>query len=244
MQDPFVPDPTAPAARLRDRDRVPLVLLVCLPILLLWDAGGLDLQVTRLFGSAQGFALRDHMLLTTVMHEGARTLSWAVTAWLVLGIAFPTGLQRRLARADRIRWAVATLLAATAVSLIKAVSWTSCPWDLAEFGGVAQYISHWQLGLRDGGSGHCFPAGHAAAGFAHLAGWFALRHHAPRAARWWLAAALLAGLALGLAQQLRGAHHLSHTLWSAWVCTVVVWSVDRLRFERARSALLSLRGRS
>jgi len=40
------------------------------------------------------------------------------------------------------------------------------------------------------------------------------------------AAALAAGLVLGLAQQARGAHFMSHTLWSGWVCWCVAWAVD------------------
>jgi len=49
---------------------------------------------------------------------------------------------------------------------------------------------------------------------------------APAVARRWLAAALAAGLVLGVAQQLRGAHFMSHTLWSAWLCWVVAWGID------------------
>ena len=38
--------------------------------LLAWDASGLDLVLAHWFGTAQGFALRDHWLFTTVLHEG------------------------------------------------------------------------------------------------------------------------------------------------------------------------------
>ena len=99
-----------------------------------------------------------------------------------------------------------------------------------EFGGTARYVSHWQWGVRDGGGGHCFPAGHASTGFAYLGAWFWLRRAAPRAATAWLIGALLVGLGLGLVQQVRGAHYMSHTLWTAWLCWVVsgtVWWVQR-----------------
>jgi membrane-associated PAP2 superfamily phosphatase len=78
-------------------------------------------------------------------------------------------------------------------------------------------VSHWSLG-PDGGSGHCFPAGHAASGFSFAGGYFAFRRSDRGLARRWLAAALAAGLLLGLAQQWRGAHFMSHTLWSAAAC--------------------------
>lgn len=105
-----------------------------------------------------------------------------------------------------------------AITVLKRLNHTSCPWDLAEFGGVARHVSHWLWGVRDGGAGHCFPAGHASTAFAYLAGWFVLRRSAPRAAGRWLLGALLAGMVLGLAQQMRGAHYMSHTLWTAWIC--------------------------
>ena len=55
--------------------------------------------------------------------------------------------------------ALSALLGLAVVSVIKILSNTSCPWDLAEFGGVARYASHWALGVIDGGGGRCFPGG-------------------------------------------------------------------------------------
>ena len=81
---------------------------------------------------------------------------------------------------------------------------------------------------HDGGSGRCFPAGHASTGFAFMGGFFALRTQAPGMAGLWLAVALAAGLLFGGVQQLRGAHFMSHTLWTAWLCWVVGWLADPL----------------
>jgi len=80
--------------------------------------------------------------------------------------------------------------------------------------------------LPDGGAGHCFPAGHAATGFSFLGGYFAFRDSDGRQARTWLALSLVAGLLLGLAQQWRGAHFMSHTLWSAVACWCTALVVD------------------
>jgi membrane-associated PAP2 superfamily phosphatase len=82
-------------------------------------------------------------------------------------------------------------------------------------------VSHWALGLADGGPGHCFPAGHASTGFAFVAGYFGLVKRLPTLARRWLWAAVVGGAVLGVAQQLRGAHFMSHTLWTAWLCWLV-----------------------
>ena len=94
--------------------------------------------------------------------------------------------------ARRAQLALTTLAALLTVSTIKLYSHTSCPWDLQEFGGVATYVSHWALGLRDGGTGGCFPAGHASAGFAFIGGFFAFRHGLPKTAWRWFAGAMLA----------------------------------------------------
>ena len=188
---------------------------------LLWDAGGLDLPLARRAGSAQGFAWRSVPALVLWLHEVPRALSMGLLVLLGIGAVWPYGFLRRLARRDRVQL-VLSIVAAIAVStLVKRLSNTSCPWDLAEFGGVARHVSHWRWGVQDGGPGHCFPAGHASAAFGFVAGWFVLRRAAPGLATGWLLAAVAGGLVLGLAQQLRGAHYLSHTLWSAWICWTV-----------------------
>jgi len=214
--------------------------LAALAGVLAWDAGGQDLALARVFGSAGGFALREQWFLTQVLHEGARRLGYLLLLLLTLGLWWPKGFLRRMAARDRWQMLVSCLLALALVSAAKSLSATSCPWDLAQFGGVARHVSHWALGVRDGGGGRCFPAGHAAAGFAFLGGYFALRHQLPGVARWWLAGALLAGLVLGGAQQLRGAHFMSHTLWTGWLCWSTGWLCDvaagALRRRSAASA--------
>ena len=195
-------------------------------LLLAWDASGLDRALAHWFGNTQGFALREHWLFTTVLHEGARRLSWLLVVGLSLAAWWPVGVLRRIDRSQRLQLVVTTLLSLLAVVSVKFISSTSCPWDLAEFGGVARYVSHWTWAVVDGGGGHCFPAGHASAGFAFLGGYFVLRDAAPRAARRWLLVTLVAGLVLGLSQQARGAHYMSHTLWTAWMCWTIAWLCD------------------
>jgi membrane-associated PAP2 superfamily phosphatase len=140
---------------------------------------------------------------------------------------WPTGILRRLNRRERLQWLASMVLSLLFVSALKYSSHSSCPWDLAEFGGAANYLPHWAgLGRADGGPGRCFPAGHASAAFAFFGGYFVLRRDSPVRAGQCLVAVAGAGLALGLAQQLRGAHFMSHTLWTAWLCWAVALTVD------------------
>ncbi|WP_198970862.1 phosphatase PAP2 family protein [Xylophilus sp. ASV27] len=204
------------------------VTAASLAALLLWDASGLDLPLARWFGSAQGFALRDAWLFEQGLHRGARMLSWLLLAVLAAAVWRPVGVLRRIDRPARLQLVATSLLALLAVALLKSTSHTSCPWDLSMFGGSAPYVSHWAFGVADGGGGRCFPAGHASAGFAFIGGWFVLRRAQPRAAFRWLMASLAAGLLLGLSQQARGAHFMSHTLWTGWICWTTAWLCDAM----------------
>ena len=214
--------------------------LLCL---LAWDALGQDRALAHAFGTGNGFPLREQWFFVQVLHEGARRTAWLFLLLLTLGVWWPVGWLRRIDWGERLQLAVSTLVALGVVSSLKSLSATSCPWDLAEFGGVARYASHWALVMVDGGGGRCFPAGHASAGFAFVGGYFALRRRQPRAARLWLAASLAAGLVLGGAQQVRGAHFMSHTLWTGWLCWTTGWLCDlaagalRRRFAVAGSPL-------
>ena len=196
------------------------VTLVFGLLLLAWDATGWDLAVMRWVGNASGFPLRDAWWTSSLLHEGGRNLAWVVLALLVANTTWHS--KRGVAThtptaADRWRWIGVMLLVAVAVPALKRFSQTSCPWSLAEFGGSALYVSHWRWGVADGGGGHCFPSGHAVAAFAFFGLYFLWRAQRPVLARWILGAVCVAGLLFGGAQLLRGAHYVSHTLWTAWL---------------------------
>jgi len=182
--------------------------------------------------------LRDNWWMSTVMHNGARNLGWLFFLALLIGIWKPWGQFKHMAKADRWGVFLSFVCALLSVTLIKAFSHTSCPWDLQTFGGTAPYVSHWNVWLDDGGGGHCFPAGHASTGFAFIAVYFGLRQAGAPGARKYLLMAVLAGFALGLSQQMRGAHFMSHTLWTAWLC----WTVGGLShhlYQMLRKVVIS-----
>jgi membrane-associated PAP2 superfamily phosphatase len=83
--------------------------------------------------------------------------------------------------------------------------------------------------------GRSFPSGHAAAGFAFVAVWFAFRDQNRRLAGWGLAVGLAHGLVNGLGRVLQGAHFPSDILWSfgvVWFTCLALyrwWHLPRLR---------------
>lgn len=198
---------------------------------LLWDASGLDLPAMQRWGQPDGFALRDHYWLSHILHTRGQQAAVLVFGFLLLMIWRPLGPWRRLSKRERAMSVLAVVLSLLSISLLKRWSLTSCPWDLVQFGGAAQYISHWQWGVADGGGGHCFPGGHASSAFGFLAASlpFLLSSdvRVRTTGRRLLALTVLVGIVFGLTQTVRGAHYPSHTLWTAWIC----WSVGALCYR-------------
>lgn len=202
------------------------ITLMTLAALLAWDASGLDLTLAHWYGSAQGFPLHEDWFLSKVLHTKAQQAGWVCVIALAVAIRWPFGVLRQINRSERIALLAGILAALLVIITLKGINHTSCPWDLTEFGGRANYVSHWALRLRDGGPGQCFPGGHASTGFALIAGYFALQHTAPHAARVWLTVALVLGFGLGWVQQMRGAHFMSHNLWTGWLCWTLTGLLD------------------
>ncbi|RVU43950.1 phosphatase PAP2 family protein [Rubrivivax rivuli] len=230
------------AAARSPRARLLIGLLLALVLLLAWDASGADLAVAGWFADATGFRWRDAWWTRGLLHEGGRVAGLLALAALAAHAFWPTAATSAAAqptRAERLYALVVVLLVAGAVPALKRLSLSSCPWDLALFGGVAQHVSHWRLGVPDGGPGRCFPSGHAVTAFALWGAVLPWRHHRPRRA-WAIAVGVAAaGLLLGAGQVLRGAHYPSHVLWSAWLCAALVvaaalvqlWLFERLRLR-------------
>lgn len=233
---PFARHPPArPSSQTKRASPLWPISLIGLALTLLWDASGLDLWVMAQLGSSQGFAMQHNWWLEAVLHDGARQLAWGVLALLALMVWRPIGLFRHLPRRQRTEMLLGTLLALLLISTLKHHSLSSCPWDLQQFGGVAEYRSHWAWGLPDGGPGKCFPGGHASAAFAFLAlplSLLASELTTHRHTGWWcLTGVLLAGIVLGATQTLRGAHYPSHNLWTALIC----WTVALLNYLICRA---------
>ena len=206
-----------------------LLALLLVPVLL-WDFSGWDLTVARWLGDADGFAARHSVWAELVLHEGGRWVSGALLLAVAMNAFWPGEPARPgPSRAQR-RWALlALVLVLLLVPALKRLSLTSCPWSLAEFSGVAQWVPHWRWGVPDGGPGGCFPSGHAVGSFLGFTVllwlWAPWRSQHPL-----LWAGLCLGIGLGslaasAGQWARGAHFVSHSLWSAWLCALLGWAL-------------------
>jgi membrane-associated PAP2 superfamily phosphatase len=203
------------------------LLLGALALGVLFHVTRLDLQLARPFYDPVNhtFPWRYAWVSKYLVH---RYLKYAL---LLAGIgvwAYALASRRRatgfLATHRRRWWCIAWSFVAvpTVIGILRRLSAMHCPWEVADFGGYAPYfdlLSAAPAGIR---AGHCFPAAFVGSGSWLLA--FALLwspEHKTRSVLVGIAAALLA-LGMGWVQQMRGAHFLSHTLWSIWISWAVV----------------------
>ena len=200
--------------------RLYAVTLLLFLLLVLWDASGLDLPLARLFGGAQGFAWRDHHTFGLLTHEGPRYASGALLAALAVGVWRPWGFLRVMAPAQRAQLVLSVIGGMLAVSVFKRLNTTSCPWDLAEFGGSETFTPLLSARAPTEHPGKCWPGGHASSGFIFFALFFVLRDRRPRLAKAALVFALALGSLFSIGRIMQGAHFLSHNIWTAlfdWV---------------------------
>jgi membrane-associated PAP2 superfamily phosphatase len=178
------------------------------------------------YDAQQGFFLKNHVLLTFVMHDALKTLMLLIAAIVFFLWAWSWQEPNLQPHRRRLCWIVLGMAFTTAaVSALKARSIHACPWDLAQFGGYAPEIPLFGQLPTGFKLGSCLPGGHASGGYALLAFYFGLLDLSKRWAHLGLAAGLLFGTAMGWAQMMRGAHFMSHNLWTlltVW-CVLLLW---------------------
>jgi len=165
------------------------------------------------------WTLRRDPLVRNVLHEQASRIVDIAYVLLASSCAASFFVERLRPH----RWTFVYLVAAVAastltVALLKDVTRVPCPWSIDRYGGELPYLETWRAIVTRASSGRCFPSGHAGSGFAWVALYFVCRRRAPR---WrWIAlgAALAIGTTFGIAQQLRGAHFVSHDVWALAIC--------------------------
>jgi len=219
-------------------NRVALILAGCaLTIALLETLTDVDLHLARVMAGPgpSAFQLRHNWWAATVAHGFLKNVM------IVLGLCAVLPALADLIR-PRARWsgrfrprlrivALSAVLVPLTVSLLKRASSSHCPWDLIEFGGAETYVRLFDAAPPGASAGQCMPAGHASAGLWLIALAVFWLPERPRFACAVGGAMLAVGFAMGWIQQLRGAHFLSHTLWSMWIACAIVALLWRLMYK-------------
>ncbi len=197
-----------------------LPLAVAATVLFTLENTGIDLWLADHWYALEGneWALRDHWVTYDVIHHHGKQM--ILTIGLVLLALLLAS--HRVSRLHPWRKPMGYLLASmillpTAIAYSKHYSPVHCPWDLTRYGGHATYQRTFDYTFDATDLGHCFPAGHASGGFALLALYFAMYFYA-RKPLLFLLPGLIVGFVFAFGQQARGAHFISHDLWSISIC--------------------------
>lgn len=239
--DSALPLASGVGPRQKDRHQLNYPLLIGVPLLALVIAvfvielADIDRQLASLIyqWGDNSWYWRRHPVTSRWIHDHGRHL---VTALTVISLALLASSFLFAGIRPGRRVFTYLLLAPTASTLLiqtlKHRTMMDCPYNIDLFGGSNAYFTLWQARPPGNIDHYCFPAGHASAGYCWVALFFVL-HYLP--AQWrsryrWieprygLLFGLLLGLLFGIGQQLRGAHFLSHDLWTATLC----WGVSAL----------------
>jgi membrane-associated PAP2 superfamily phosphatase len=188
----------------------------------------IDLNLARLMYDApsHSFPWRHTWFAEAFSHNFMRTLllvaAIAVVAPALWDLLSPRAWLHAWWRKRLRVVALSAVLVPLAISLLKQMSSSHCPWDVMEFGGTEHYVRLLQAALHGVPPGRCMPAGHASSGLWLVSVMVFWLPHRPRTAALVGLAMLGFGFALGWVQQMRGAHFLTHTLWSMWIASAIV----------------------
>lgn len=213
-----------------------LALLLCMALILVFIGRHTELDLAladHYYDAATGvFPRRKDWFFEFVMHQLAKALMIAVGMVSPLALLADRVLGHTLLsdQTRRAMWVVALSSVAipVSISITKYLSIHHCPWNLSRYGGFAPYLRIFDALPAGVSAGRCFPAGHASRALwlaSACAFWLPAR---PMRGLGVFVAGLLPGLALGWAQQMRGAHFLTHTLWSLWIAALVILLLTRL----------------
>jgi membrane-associated PAP2 superfamily phosphatase len=196
-------------------------LLVFIVVAALLATTDIDLQISDTWffdAAARGFPARNAWWSRDLLHHAGRDVVRLVAlgALLTLGASF-VGTRRRHWRRPAAYVVTSMLVAVALVGALKTLTNVDCPWDLARYGGTRPFVHLFADRPDELPRAACFPGAHSSSGFALVAFYFLLRGRRPVAARIALAGALFIWGAFSFAQQARGAHFLSHDLWSAFL---------------------------
>lgn len=180
----------------------------------------LDRTVADYFYLLQGhsWAWKDTWTTEVFFHKGARTLS-LILALTVLMVAIAACFNHQLALHKKPLFYLFFAVSGSSflISFFKSSLAVSCPWEFERYGGNLVYSNVVDQLFLGNGAG-CFPAGHASAGYAWVSCYFVGLYYQSKWRKAGLVVPLLAGVLLGLVQQIRGAHFISHDVWSLAFC--------------------------
>jgi len=222
------------------KTEIVVIIIVSFLCLLIIDYFKLDFYFADLiYQKNQAWNHKSSWLMSTVLHKYAKNI-------VIFGFLVFTIRTLYIAKKDKASnphpklVLIVALMAATGmVSVLKTIFEVDCPWDLILYGGTKPYfqlISYDPAYLPSSG---CFPAAHASVGFTLISIYFYCSIHLKKYKNRALYTALILGFSFGLVQQIRGAHFISHTIWSLIICILVNILIYSLAYRKKGTRVLS-----
>lgn len=196
---------------------------------LVFPVGGtIDLSLIQPWVSLHGsFPYKNNWYLDQLNHTYVKQLLTAV--YVIFFMLWCASFKVKRLKPKRWQYGYmfwVSMLCTCIIGLLKAHSTLACPWSMTQETTIA---FNWNFSATNG---HCFPGGHASTGFALVTGYFVYRLDQKQRAWFYLCAGTVIGFAMGWAQMMRGAHFLSHNLWTAWVCVAINLVCYALTYEK------------
>ncbi len=163
---------------------------------------------------------KKNWLLEDVIHKGGRVFSKIMGVIVLLSLLFSLSKKTFLYnyRKPLLFLFIASITGPIIIAILKSNTHIYCPWDLELFGKDKPYIRLFDYVPNGLKVGHCFPAGHAGGGYTFISLYFFLMVVKPQYKTLGLYTGLLLGLIYGIAQQMRGAHFITHDIFSLAIC--------------------------
>lgn len=193
------------------------------------EYSGFDLWLASHFYDAvsQSWPYRSLFLTTSVLHTGAKNVmvGIALLNLVAIPVSFFTPSLRPYSK-HLLYIFVAALTGSLVVAELKSVTHIYIPWELNLFDGNKPYIRLFDPVPPGAEVGYGFPGGHSSGGFAYLSLFFALSIQQHRYRYYALLLVLLTGFTFAATQEVRGAHMLSHDIFSFAICwtSAVLWA--------------------
>ncbi|WP_019675022.1 phosphatase PAP2 family protein [Arsukibacterium perlucidum] len=212
-------------------------------LMLLLDVGGIDIWLATKFYALEGYtwALKDYWVTEQLLHIGARKLNYVLALAILLITAYFQVINKTQPQLSKafLALCLSLICSFTLVAYFKAISNVACPWSLSLFGGNEPYFHLLQNRPSYLPYSQCFPAGHASVGYAWVALYYFFKCCKAEYRLLGLAVGLTAGFILGLTQQLRGAHFMSHDITTLFICLTSARICFAVVFPQSKSVATS-----
>ncbi len=211
---------------------LPAALLFILTLLL--ELSNADVQLANLFFDFERrlWPAGESWWANQLLHKAGRDFIGLIAIFSLLGFML-SWVSRYLKPYRRAcGFAVLSIILTTGlVFLGKKYSNVDCPWDLAMYNGSRPYVHIFSDKPDDIDIGRCFPGGHSSGAFSLLFLYFLFRNKNRRLAVAGFGFAILLGSLYSYGQWVRGAHFISHDIWSAFVAWFVALGLYRFGFR-------------